>query len=209
MKFDDFRKKTGKFPLINVQTLKLEDIFSHSLRVQLLRWQKRKKIIALRKNLYILNSEDRRINPSRLYISNQIYSPSYVSLEYALSIYGLIPEKVTDVTCITTKKTAEFENDLGRFVYQHIKVSCFAGFVEQKDEAHLPYFIAVPEKAVVDFIYLNLNRFQKNYGEVLTESFRFQSLESLKRSKLLYYAKLFKTRKLLAVIKELTSLLKE
>ncbi|MCX5781551.1 MAG: hypothetical protein NT145_02430 [Elusimicrobia bacterium] len=206
MNFNDFKNKIRSFPLINVQTLKLEGVYNHSLQVQMLRWQKSRKLIKLRNNLYILNSEDRKINPSRLYISSQIYSPSYVSLEYALSLYGLIPEKVADITCITTKKTKKMTNDFGTFVYQHVKVPFFTGFMENKDEENLPYFIASPEKAFVDFVYLNLNKFQKNYREMLVESFRFQNIDSLNKSRLKQYAELSENKKLLKIVQELKSL---
>lgn len=88
-----------------------------------------------------------------MFIAKEIYSPSYVSLEYALSIYGLIPERVVDVTSVTTKKPIEFKNKLGVFIYQHIKENCFTGFIEKEDENGLVYFIATPEKAVADFLY--------------------------------------------------------
>ncbi|MDO8734122.1 MAG: hypothetical protein Q7K21_03070 [Elusimicrobiota bacterium] len=131
-----------------------------------------------------------------MFIAKEIYSPSYISLEYALSIYGLIPERTLDITSVTAKKTAKFENKLGTFVYQHIKENCFTGFIEKKDEADLAYFIATPEKAVADFLYLNKNRFDKNYTDILKESFRFQNTGSLNKRKFKFYVKLFSSRKL-------------
>ena len=37
-------------------------------------------------------------------LAGSIYGPSYISFEYALSYYGLIPEKVTTITCATLDK---------------------------------------------------------------------------------------------------------
>ncbi|OGR64973.1 MAG: hypothetical protein A2X31_07370 [Elusimicrobia bacterium GWB2_63_22] len=154
-------------------------------------------MLQLRRGLYILNKDDRKIEPSRLYLAEQLYQPSYVSLEYALSRYGLIPERVADVTSVSTKKTARFSNDFGTFSYQTVKPSAFRGFISGKDEAGLPYFIAEPEKAVADFIYLNLRKIAAGLVEkTLLESFRFQHLESLNKNKVTAYFGLFNNTKM-------------
>ena len=73
------------------------------------------------------------------------YTPSCVSLEYALGFYGLIPERVVEVTSITTKKTLRITNPVGRFSYQHVTTSAFRGFKITKDENGMDVFIAEPE----------------------------------------------------------------
>ncbi len=55
-------------------------------------------LIRLRKGLYVLDERYRRATVSREYLANLIYGLSYVSLDYALSYYGLIPEHIEDVT---------------------------------------------------------------------------------------------------------------
>lgn len=200
MRYEEFRKNVKKFPLISVQHLKLSG-YNQELKNQLLRWQEDGKIIHLRKGLYILNQDDRTINPSRFFIACELYKPSYISTEYALYFYGIIPERVIDITCVTTKKTIRFENAFGNFVYQHIKTNTFTGFYEVRDEAGLIYFMANPEKAVVDFVYLNLERFKGDYKEVLIESFRFQNTEELKMKKLKDYGELFGNEKLNKILK--------
>ncbi|MFH1824631.1 MAG: hypothetical protein ABH873_05330 [Candidatus Firestonebacteria bacterium] len=202
MKYDEFKAKVKNVPVINIELLKLLFAYSQQFKNQMSRWQKNGKILKLRKNLYILSNEDRRINPSRLFISHEIYNPSYVSMEYALSFYDLIPEKVTDITCITTKKTTTFENILGKFIYQHIKIDCFAGFLEFKDEVGLTYYMATPEKAVVDFLYFNQYRFNIDYKKTLHESFRFQNTKILDTKRLQEYVKIFKDKKLKRIIQE-------
>ncbi|OGB89687.1 hypothetical protein A2625_06120 [candidate division WOR-1 bacterium RIFCSPHIGHO2_01_FULL_53_15] len=204
MRYEEFRQKVKGLPLITSQFMALLAGADRSVLVQFRRWVKAGKIIKLRKGLYLLNQSDRRINPSRLFIANEIYSPSYVSLEYALSFYGLIPEKAVDVTCVTSKKTANYKNSLGQFIYQHIKERCFTGFEEFKDEAGLVYFMATPEKAAVDFLYLNQDRFKSDYDKLLAGSFRFQDKGSLNAKKLMSYAKLFNSRKLERIVKALS-----
>lgn len=148
MRYVEFRQKVKDLPLLSGPYLKMIANAKKGFASQLLRWQKAGKIIRLKKNLYILNKNDRQIDPSRLFIARELYSPSYVSMEYALAFYGLIPERVSDITSITTKKTVVHYTPLGRFVYQHVKEKCFTGFRELKDEAGLNYYLAYPEKAL-------------------------------------------------------------
>jgi hypothetical protein len=207
MKYEEFRHMVLKLPVIDNNILKLKDIFSHSNRIQFSRWLKKGYILKLKKGgLYILREADRKINPSRMFIGCELYKPSYISMEYALSHYGLIPERVYDITCITTKKTNSFENTFGRFVYQHVKPEFFTGFVESKDEFNLAYFIAKPEKAVIDYIYLNLSKFKADAEKQLVESFRFQNLESLNIKLLKEYSRLFKIKKLDKIVEKLIKL---
>lgn len=203
MRYEEFKTYIKDIPIITNQYLHLTGLYNNNLRIQLRRWTKKGKIVKLRRGIYILNQEDRKLEPSRLFLSAELYRPSYVSLDYALSFYGLIPEKVADITCVSTKKTIHFENMFGKFTYQHVKRICFTGFIEQKDEAELPFFIATPEKAIVDFLYLNQRNINGDYKEILLESFRFQNLDTINKSKLISYSKLFSSKKLMRIIKGL------
>ena len=195
MKFGDFKVKFRDLPLLPTRV-----VFGKASGAdlnQLDRWCKQGLLLQLRRGLYIFGKDERRIEPSRLYLAGQLYQPSYISLEYALSRYGLIPEKVVDVTSVSTKKTARFTNDFGTFIYQTVKPSAFRGFISGKDEAGLPYFIAEPEKAVADFAYLNLKKIAAGAAEkTLLESFRFQNLGSLKKNKIAAYFDLFNNTKM-------------
>ena len=209
MDYQEFRQKVRAYPLITKQYLNLLTADLHSLQNQLIRWQKRNLILKLKRGIYLLNKEERAINPSRLFIANQLYYPSYISCEYALGYYGLIPERVMDITSVTTKKTAHFKNKLGTFRYQHIKKDSFAGFREIKDEAGLACLVAEPEKAVVDFLYLNLSKFKRDDREVLRDSYRFQNISDLKGTKIRNYARMFKSKKLLTVAESFCRFIKE
>ena len=179
------------------------------IRNQFERWQKKKLLIRLRRGAYLLNPADRKINVSRMYIANQLYNPSYLSLEYALTYYGIIPERVSDLTSVTTKKTMRFDNEAGSFIYQHIKPKAFNGFVSSKDEAGLLFFIAEPEKAVADFLYLNLHKFHTKDEKVFEESYRLQNIEILKTKKLMAFAACFTNKKLTRVSEMLCKLIKK
>lgn len=176
---------------------------------QLANWRRKGLVSQLRRGLYVLGKADRKIEPGGPFLSGQLYAPSYVSLEYALGVHGLIPEMVTSVTAVTTRNTARFRNDLGSFEYQHIKREAFRGFTLMKDAAGLSYFLAGPEKAVVDFIYLNLPRFTRGDREIFTRSYRFQNLESLDTRELKAYGALFANTKLGEIVGELCRLVRE
>jgi len=176
---------------------------------QLANWRRKGLVSQLRRGLYVLGKADRRIEPGVMFLSGQLYAPSYVSLEYALGVHGLIPELVTSVTAVTTRNTAGFSNDFGRFQYQHIKREAFRGFTLVKDAAGAGYFLALPEKAVVDFIYLNLPRFERGDREVFTRSYRFQNLETLDTGRLKAYGALFANKKLGEIVGGLCRLVRE
>lgn len=202
MQYDVFKKEARNVPVLKEQYVRFFAKGDQSLRNQMTRWTQAGKLVRLKKGLYVLNDEDRKITPSRQFLAAELYQPSYISMEYALSYYGIIPERVVDVTSITTRKTMSFTNVFGTFRYQHIVTRAFTGFVEMKDESGLPYHCAEPEKAVVDFLYLNRHALHDNAHRVLHESFRFQHCERLSKKKLYRYAALFQNARLEIIVRE-------
>lgn len=200
MNYNEFKNKIRDFPVFSSDNLWVFPGDLQVLRNQITLWCKKGLILKLKKRLYVLNENDRKVNPSRVFIASQLVSPSYISTQYALSYYGLIPERTTDITSVTTKKTSTFKNAFGTFVYQHLKASCLTGFVEQKDENGFSYFIAEPEKALVDYFYLNLGSFPYNDLLIFEESYRFKKNHGLKQKKLNLYAHLFESKKLLKIV---------
>ena len=209
MNYADFKNSTQNLPIILTKSLSGLKFQEQTMLNQLYRWQKKRLIIQLKRGVYLLNKNDRKIKPSRVFIASQLYNPSYVSMEYALSFYGLIPERVADITSITTKKTTKFKNELGDFVYQHIKPETFRGFKSVKDESGYTYFIAEKEKAVVDLFYLNLNKINSLSFELFEKYFRFQAVEGLKQKKIIEFAKLFNNSKLMRLVKLFCTYIKE
>jgi predicted transcriptional regulator of viral defense system len=209
MKYNEFKNSVQASPLIFSRDLLLKQSNKQIIRNQLQRWQKKKLIIQLKRGVFLLNANDRKVDPSRHYIANQLYSHSYISLESALSIYGLIPERVCDITSVTSKKTMRIKNELGVFIYQHIKVQAFRGFTAQKERNGLTVFIAEPEKALVDFCYLNSGRFKGDIERIFEDSYRLQNTEALSTKKLTTFAECFNSPKLLGIIKVLCMLIRK
>ncbi|MCX5782952.1 MAG: hypothetical protein NTW04_00665 [Elusimicrobia bacterium] len=207
MNFRDFRASFAHLPVLPGRIIVAGGNFS-AMHSQLNNWQNKGLLIQLKRGLYVLSRQDRKIEPSAMFLAGQLYAPSYISLEYALSFYGLIPEAAVEITSVTAKKTARFANEFGRFSYQHIKREAFRGFKMAKDGSGLAYFIAEPEKAVTDFIYLNLSKFKRGDREVFSQSYRFQNLKTLSGKKLSAYANLYGSGKLADIVKEFCRFIK-
>ena len=201
MDYNQFKNKFQNSPVILSKEVVQQKGDYQNVHNQLNRWLKKGLIIKLKKGIYLLNKNDRRINPDQIFLANQLYAPSYVGLEFALNFYGLIPERVVEVTSVSTKKTAHFSNEFGEYTYQHIKPDAFRGFRSVKDSNGFCSFIAEPEKAVVDFLYLNLRKLKVGDADVFAGSYRFQNVEDLKLKHVIKLSKLFNNSKLLKVAK--------
>jgi hypothetical protein len=200
MNYLEFKHRTQNQPLIYSRDLLRFEKNPQILRNQLTRWLRKGLICRLRKGLYILNRDDRKINLSRSFLANQLYTPSYLSLEYALNFYGMIPERVQNMTSITTKKTMRFKNIEGSFTYQHIKTSAFRGFSIIRDKSGYSYQMASPEKSLVDFLYFHLAEIKTYEMDIFEKSYRFQNLDQLNLKTISALAKYFSSIKLMRVI---------
>lgn len=150
MRFIDFKKYFANQLVFDQKQVKLiEPNFDANI---LSDWQKKNYIKKIRKSYYIFS--DLRIDDPTLYhISNQIYEPSYISFELALSIYGLIPETVYGITAASSRKTARFNTCLGNFYYKHLKPVLMFGY-RIDTVNNIGYKIAKLEKAVLDYCYI-------------------------------------------------------
>ena len=111
------------------------------------------EVIQVKRGLYIagsLGDEAATVDPRVL--SGLVYGPSYVSLETALAHYGMIPERVEEITCMTSKRTRSFETPVGRFRYLPVPERAFAIGVTREGAKGGAYLLALPEKALCDRI---------------------------------------------------------
>ncbi len=106
-------------------------------------------IIRVKKGLYTFGPEYNLVPICKEILANLIYGPSCVSLEYALSYHGLIPERVEIITSVTPKRDKEFDTPLGQFNYRYLGADKYPHGIEQVwiDATH-PILIASPEKAI-------------------------------------------------------------
>ena len=90
-----------------------------------------------------------------VYLAGSIYGPSYISFEYALNFYGLIPQKIGTVTCAAFGKRKEkrYETFFGIYTYRDIPKKAFSKELVLHVENNYSFLIASPEKALCDCLY--------------------------------------------------------
>ncbi len=121
-------------------------------------------------------------NVSGCCLAGAICGPSYLSFEYALSVYDLIPETVYTFTSATfeKKKAKEYENRFGRFSYRDVPSEAFPYGIVLREENGYTYRIAAPEKALCDKLYTTppVNS-QKEIAHLLFEDLRIDRQQLL------------------------------
>lgn len=152
MNYRDFEDKIKHLPLFNLNDIRKFDPGFY--RQQLNDWQKRGYIQPLAGGYYILT--DQAVDEGFLFMAaNQIYPPSYASLESALAYHQVIPESVLGVTSVSARKTHQFESVWGQFSYRSIKPEYMFGYQVVNLQPGQKVLIASLEKAVLDYLYLN------------------------------------------------------
>jgi predicted transcriptional regulator of viral defense system len=141
-------------PLFTTSLLRAGDISETRLKQQLVRWVAAGRIIQLRRGLYTLAAPYRKTDPHPFLVANRLKKASYVSLQSALNHHGLIPDYVPVVTSVSTGRPELVQTELGAFSFKHLKKSLFEGYREVEVAAGQSAFVAIPEKALLDLVYL-------------------------------------------------------
>ncbi|MCK5768169.1 MAG: hypothetical protein KAH35_07350 [Candidatus Atribacteria bacterium] len=151
MKFLELKNELKDFTIFSLNEIRNIEPDFHRRRLN--EWQDKGHIKKVIRGYYIFS--DLELSEEILFkIANRIYSPSYISLESALSYYHLIPESVYGVTSISTRKTYRFATSIGEFIYRTLKPSLFFGY--ELIKFHEKYLkMACMEKALLDYFYLH------------------------------------------------------
>jgi predicted transcriptional regulator of viral defense system len=145
--------KTSLYSFRLFSTSDINKLFPGFDSRRLVEWQQKGYIHKLINKWYVFS--DIPMNEKlRFRMGNCLCRPSYVSLESALSLHGLIPESVYSVQNVTTKKTITYETVAGTYMYKSMKSNLFFGY-EIDNSQRIPVMIASPEKAILDYLYLN------------------------------------------------------
>ncbi len=132
-------------------------------------------------------------------LAGVIYGPSYLSFEFAMGFYGLIPEAVYTFTSATfgKKKKKQFDNVFGVYTFRDVPDEVYPCGVELKEEKGYSYWIASPEKAVCDMMYKAspMNNL-KELKELLFNDLRIDEnvFKSLDYDKMIDLSKLYKKK---------------
>jgi len=205
MKWEELLKQVGDEPVFRTGFLAGSGESLPILRLQLSRWVKAGKLVQLAKGLYTLGEPYRKRTPHPFVLANAMKKASYVSLQSALAYFGMIPEHVPTVTSVTTQRPARVETPLGRFLFRHIKKSWFSGYQQVDLGASQHAFVATPEKALLDLVYLTPGADDYDFLAEL----RLQNLQSLDREALVKLARTGRSPKLGRAVRIIERLIHE
>jgi len=180
MQFEQLLEIVDTLPLFETGLLLSGDVDPLDVRKQLSRWTSSGKLYQLRRGLYSLAPPYQKVIPHPFLVANQLLAGSYVSLQSALAHYGMIPELVPVTTSVTTSRPATYQTPFGQFDYRHIQVDWLQAYQMVDLGGDQKAFIAVPEKALLDLVYLQPG----GDSEVYLRSLRLQALDQLDMERL-------------------------
>lgn len=157
---------------------------------------KKGNLIYINRGLY----ETEKNTPGHL-LGSYIKSPSYLSFEYVLAFYSIIPEFVYVYTLATTKERhiTSYTNSFGSFEFRDVPSDAFLSGVQSIEENGYTYFMATKEKALCDLLYTKppLNS-KKQLLSFLIDSLRIDldDLKSMNHDDIIELADLYKSTNL-------------
>lgn len=126
--------------------IKVFPVKDNTLKQLLIRLNKNKIIQRLSRDRYVFLLAENK--PHEFVIANFLISPSYISLESALSFYGIIDQFPYRITSIVNSKSSKRNISNKIFVYSKIKKNLFKDYIKIDD-----FSIATKEKSVYDYLY--------------------------------------------------------
>ena len=176
MKYNDI-KKINKLYFTYQDAAKILSISEDSARVLCTRYVKQKYLIRLKRNFYILKERwDNITSNQRLELANILQVPSYISLMTALSFYEYttqVQQKFIESVSLYRTFTKDIEGVV--FNYSRIKRDYYFGFSKKNS-----IFIASPEKAFIDSLYLNyLGKYNLDISSLNLEKIDRKSCENI------------------------------
>ena len=159
-------------------------------------------ITRIKKGIYVFGERYRRRPFSREVLANMIYGPSYISLDYALHYFGMIPERVEAVTSVTCSRGRRFSTPVGLFIYHGISMDAYQIGIDQVVlDGGRTFLIAIPEKALSDKTHSDRGtavRTQKEMKAYLLDNLRIdpERLEKLNTDMLSLIADRYRSRKI-------------
>ena len=169
-------------PYVDAQTLLTLLVDYKKPREAILRMVKNDELIRLKNGVYLIKEKIKYGNKTIIpfeQLANFLYGPSYVSMEWALSFYGMIPERVYTITSMTLGRNKEYPTCVGDFSYLTLPARCYSIGVTQKKSSDFlgGFLIASPEKALSDMVFKKCKNLKKDaLKEDLIESKRIDPM---------------------------------
>jgi predicted transcriptional regulator of viral defense system len=175
MKLEQLIEIVDDEPVFDAGLLLAGQVDPADVRRQLSRWTAAGRLYQVRRGLYALAPPFQKVKPHPFLIANRLLHGSYVSCQSTLAYYGLIPEYVPVVTSVTAARPGRWETPLGIYEFRHLKPELVYGYrlldVADRQQA----FVATPEKALLDLVYLQPGADQVAY----LQEMRLQNLDRL------------------------------
>lgn len=145
-------------------------------------------------------------NTSGYLLASSIYNPSYLSFDFALSFYGLIPEAVYTFTSATFNKNRKrkFDTPFGTYTYRDVPEAVYPSGIRIIYERDYSFLIADAEKAICDKLYtISPISNIKDLENVLFNELRIDAdkFYKLNLGKLIKYAELYRSTNLNTLIR--------
>ncbi|HAB51613.1 MAG: hypothetical protein A2315_08685 [Ignavibacteria bacterium RIFOXYB2_FULL_35_12] len=173
--------KSEKIILSVEDISKLLSINKESAKVTANRYIQSKQLIRLKRNFYITSAKFEKLKEEEYFsLANMMQVPSYISLTTALSYYNITTQQTQGIIeSIALKRTANIKIKNFEFKYLLIKKDLYSNFILENK-----FFIAVPEKALADSIYLtSLGRYNCDFEAISFEKIDKQKVnEIIKRT---------------------------
>lgn len=144
----------GDEPVFESSLLLAGDVDTADVRRQLSRWTRAGRLYQLRRGVYALAPPFQKIKPHPFVVANHLVRASYVSCQSALAYYDLIPEYTPVTVSVTTGRPAQWDTPLGRYEFRHVQPDFLRGYQHVEVSPGQWAFVAAPEKALLDLIYL-------------------------------------------------------
>lgn len=163
MKFSELVSAVGEEPVFEPGLLLAGRSDPESMRRQLSRWTRSGKIIKLRRGLYALSPPWRHRHPHPFVVANRLMPGTYVSGLSALAHAHVVPEYVPETTSVGPGKPHVRQLSVGRFSFRHVKPRLLFGYRALALDDDQQAFVATPEKALLDLVYLHPGGDQREY----------------------------------------------
>ena len=179
MKFDELVEIVADEPLFETVLLLAGNIDPADLRRQLSRWTRAGRVLQLRRGLYTLAPPWQKTRPHPFLVANRLVPGSFVSCQSALAFAQAIPEYVPEVTSCTGGRPRTIHAPLGRYSFRHLKSELRFGYRQVALGGGQRAFLAEPEKAVLDMVYLYPGGDRSAYLQELRLSYEVLRLDVL------------------------------
>jgi predicted transcriptional regulator of viral defense system len=206
MRYEELLEIVGPDALFETGLLMAGVSNPQALQRQLSRWVRAGRLVKVRRGLYAVAPPHRIAAPDPFVVSNRLVRPSYVSLESALHYHEIVPDVPFAVTAVTTGRGGVHDTPMGRFVFQHVGADRLWGRQEvEMVVGQRTAWVACPEKALIDLLYLNRGSDNPAYLRQL----RLQNTDRIDASIMLDMARRFKSAKVSRAVENVVSLMRE